>query len=132
MDDSKYKRIQTLLKPDRNKIRQALNWFCIKNNNKLNKTKAVKLIFFADRYHLRKYGRLVTSEEYYAMKLGPVASKTYNMLKTLNSDEINKYTCNGEFNQDVFSESDMEALKFSLSKPAGGVDIHVPVAWGLT
>jgi uncharacterized phage-associated protein len=36
--------------------------------------KALKLIYFADRYHLRKYGRLVTNDIYYAMNYGPVPS----------------------------------------------------------
>ena len=36
--------------------------------------KALKLVFFADRYHLRQYGRPVTNDEYMAMEFGPVPS----------------------------------------------------------
>ncbi|MCP4681504.1 MAG: SocA family protein [Desulfobacterales bacterium] len=36
--------------------------------------KAIKLIYFADRYHLRKYGRPITNDEYFAMTYGPVNS----------------------------------------------------------
>ena len=34
----------------------------------------IKLIFFADRYHIRKYGRPITNDEYLAMDFGPVNS----------------------------------------------------------
>lgn len=41
--------------------------------------KAIKLIWLSDRTHLRKYGRLIFNDTYYAMKLGPVASKTKDL-----------------------------------------------------
>ena len=34
------------------------------------------LVYMADRYHLRKYGRLISGDTYYAMQLGPVPSIT--------------------------------------------------------
>ncbi|MGH7497077.1 MAG: Panacea domain-containing protein [bacterium] len=34
----------------------------------------LKLVFFADRYHIRNYARPVSCDEYYALKLGPVPS----------------------------------------------------------
>jgi uncharacterized phage-associated protein len=37
--------------------------------------KAIKLIYFADRLHLRKYGRPIVGDVYWAMKLGPVGSR---------------------------------------------------------
>ena len=36
--------------------------------------KAIKLIYLADRLHLRKYGRPIIGDMYWAMKLGPVGS----------------------------------------------------------
>lgn len=36
--------------------------------------KALQLVYFADRYHLRKFGRPITNDEYFAMPYGPVAS----------------------------------------------------------
>jgi uncharacterized phage-associated protein len=53
---------------------QAINYFARKKEGKINKMKAIKLIYFADRYHLRKYGRPVIGDIYWAMKFGPVAS----------------------------------------------------------
>ncbi len=55
---------------------QAINYFARKKDGPINKMKAIKLIYFADRYHLRKYGRPVVGDDYWAMKLGPVASNT--------------------------------------------------------
>lgn len=62
------------LKFSHKKATQILNYFAIKEGGKINKMKALKLTFLADRYHLRKYGRLITNDEYFAMEFGPVAS----------------------------------------------------------
>src|SRR5687768_15230857 len=40
-----------------------------------------KVMFFADRDHLRAYGRPVTGESYIAMANGPVPSRTYDIIK---------------------------------------------------
>jgi hypothetical protein len=56
------------------KATQALNYFAIQNGGEIEKLHALKLVFFADRYHLRKYGRPVTNDQYWAMRLGPVPS----------------------------------------------------------
>lgn len=41
----------------------------------------VKSIFAADLFHLQKYGRPVTFDNYSALPFGPVPSETYDMLK---------------------------------------------------
>ena len=56
------------------KTTQALNFFARQSGGEINKLKALKLIFLADRYHLRRYGRPITGDEYFAMPYGPVAS----------------------------------------------------------
>lgn len=61
------------------KATQALNILARKKNGKINKMKAIKLIFLADRLHLRKYGRPIVGDMYWAMKLGPVGSLTKNV-----------------------------------------------------
>ena len=65
------------------KSTQALNYFARLSARgapqPLNKMKALKLLFFADRYHLRKYGRPVSDCAYFAMKNGPVASEAKNI-----------------------------------------------------
>jgi len=58
------------------KIVQVLNWLACRNGGCIGKLRAMKLVFFADRYHLRKYGRMVTEDDYWAMRYGPVPSLT--------------------------------------------------------
>ncbi len=41
----------------------------------------LKLLFYADKRHLNRYGRPITGDDYIAMQYGPVASTTYDMLK---------------------------------------------------
>lgn len=42
----------------------------------------LKLIFLADRYHLRKYGRTITGSTYFAMRYGPVASEIKTFIES--------------------------------------------------
>ncbi|ORC47815.1 hypothetical protein B2G74_22170 [Burkholderia sp. A27] len=41
----------------------------------------LKLRYFADKIHLQRYGSIASGDDYVAMKFGPVASNTYNMIK---------------------------------------------------
>jgi uncharacterized phage-associated protein len=110
------------------KCTQALNFFAHKAGGHINKMKALKLVFFADRYHVRKYGRLLTNDSYMAMEHGPVPSKTKDIAESNNylEDSIKNYSENfidpinnlvlrskSEVDEDVFSESDLEALNFA-------------------
>jgi uncharacterized phage-associated protein len=47
----------------------------------------LKLLYFADKIHLGKYGWLASGDDYVAMKFGPVGSGTYNMLKAARGDD---------------------------------------------
>lgn len=62
---------------DFKKTVMMINWFarqCFgKSEDKLD---LLKMIYMADRFHLRKYGRLISGDTYYAMNLGPVPSMT--------------------------------------------------------
>lgn len=40
-----------------------------------------KVLYFADREHLSRFGSLLTGDSYVAMRHGPVPSATYNLLK---------------------------------------------------
>jgi hypothetical protein len=51
--------------------------------------KALKLIFLADRYHLCRYGRLITNDSYVAMKHGPVPSATRDIVES--NDYLDEY-----------------------------------------
>lgn len=72
------------------KATQALNFLARKKDGKINKMKAIKLIFLADRLHLRKYGRPIVGDMYWAMKLGPVGSLTKNVaeLSSMSGDAL--------------------------------------------
>jgi len=72
------------------KATQALNLLARKKDGKINKMKAIKLIFLADRLHLRKYGRPIIGDMYWAMKLGPVGSLTKNVaeLSSISEDAL--------------------------------------------
>src|SRR5438105_15508174 len=61
------------------KATQALNFFARQEGGSINKMKALKLVYFADRYHLRRFGRPVVGDEYHAMNYGPVASGTKDL-----------------------------------------------------
>lgn len=114
---------------------QAINYFARKKDGKINKMKAIKLIYFADRYHLRKYGRPVVGDIYWAMKLGPVASTVLDIasLQKNISDECLNYalsylghprgdekgqtmTSKKEVDLQEFSQTDIEALEIAYKE----------------
>jgi uncharacterized phage-associated protein len=45
-----------------------------------DKLKLIKLLFFADRTHLRRYLSFISFDIYYALRNGPAASKTLNII----------------------------------------------------
>jgi len=61
------------------KTTQVLNFFACQSGGEINKLKALKLVYFADRYHLRRFGRPITGDEYLAMPYGPVASSAKDL-----------------------------------------------------
>lgn len=46
----------------------------------------LKVLYFADKDHLSKYGRFIAGESYVAMKHGPVPSGAYDMVKFVRGD----------------------------------------------
>ncbi len=51
-----------------------------------------KLLYFADKLHLERYGRGIIKDIYIAMKYGPVASGAYDLLKNGRLDPNNQIT----------------------------------------
>jgi uncharacterized phage-associated protein len=114
------------------KATQALNFFANRAGGSINKMKALKLVYFADRYHLRKYGRPVVGDEYLAMNYGPVASATKDLAemsdflgeeearyakKFIQPSETGRaFNSVSEVDEKVFSESDREALTFAWNR----------------
>ena len=113
---------------DHKKATQCLNHFVLKEGGQIDRLKALKLVYLADRYHLRKYGRLITNDMYFAMRLGLVASTTENIsegseyLGLAEKQYSSQYFCLksnhnlvslNPVDYDVFSDSDVEALDFA-------------------
>jgi hypothetical protein len=108
------------------KTTQALNFFARKSGGEMNKLKALKLVYFADRYHLRRYGRPITGDEYLAMPYGPVASGAKDLAEMgdfLSDDEraygaqflapVDRYSyrSTAEVAEKTLSESDRTAME---------------------
>lgn len=82
----------------------------------------VKTIWFADTWHLEKYGRPVTFDNYVAMENGPVPSATYDILKSKENRESlwwcapykgkanAYYNAQRPFNSEKLSESELKEL----------------------
>jgi hypothetical protein len=124
------------------KATQALNFFARKAGGRLSKMKALKLVFFADRYHLRKYGRLITNDEYWAMDYGPVASNTKDLAemssflgeqekvyaeKFLMAEDVNhQFASKAPVDEEALTLSDLEAMTFAwdtFGRRTGLVDL---------
>lgn len=97
--------------------------------------KIFKVLYFADREHLFRYGRPITGDTYIAMKDGPVPSKIDDIFKAVRGDsyfakvsDIVKLSDvfvvhdwyfiepKRDANMDYLSKSDVEVLTESLDK----------------
>ena len=70
--------------------------------------KIFKILYFADREHLNKYGRTITGDRYIAMSDGPVPSNLYDIFKSVRGDGF--YKDDGTFSQ-YFSVVDWDLIK---------------------
>jgi uncharacterized phage-associated protein len=111
------------------KVTQALNYFAEQSGGRINKMKALKLLFFADRFHLRKYGRPITNDEYFAMNYGPVPSGAKDLVEGSDFRPDSEKAYAGQYldpvdrfefssiakpDSEVFSKTDLEALGYAL------------------
>lgn len=62
------------------KIVHAIAFFAHRGLTGLTKMKVAKLLYFADKVHLRRHGRLLTGDAYYCMDHGPVPSAALNLM----------------------------------------------------
>lgn len=109
---------------------QSINLFATLEGGNINYMKAIKLIWLSDRYHLRNHGRTITGDVYFAMKNGPVASCTFDLIKNkdLSADETlykNEYltpsdryilSSKQEVNLKVFSTNELKVLHLIYSQ----------------
>jgi len=99
---------------------------------KAGKIKLIKLIYLADKYHLLRYGRTVTNDDYYAMERGPVGTtvkdvlsfdkemlaKDYKFVSKLIGKAGEDYIAipATHLHYDHLSDTDREALDFVIEK----------------
>jgi uncharacterized phage-associated protein len=111
---------------------QALNFFAQREGEKINKMKALKLLWLADRVHLWKHARPITDDTYFAMKFGPVASGSKDLIEESDfiesqteKDYTHKYlkrldklhyASTGETDNSVLSRSEFEALETTYNE----------------
>jgi uncharacterized phage-associated protein len=99
------------------KATQAILWLLHKHGGSMDKLKLVKLIFYADREHLARYGRPIVGGSYVAMQHGPVSSDLLNRLNEATPQSGSLFTiddyrilANSFVDEDKLSESDIEVL----------------------
>lgn len=77
-----------------------------------------KILYFADKTSLERYGRFICGETYYAMEHGPVPTNIYNLMKDAVTTEQYGFKVENERvlvplrqpDQDQLSESDLLCL----------------------
>ena len=108
------------------KIINTLGYFAQRQGGSINCMKAYKLIWLADRYHLRQYGRTITGDRYFAMQHGLVPSDAKNIVEGETPRHVSMtdglptgishdrqgytYSYSRPVESDLFSESDREVL----------------------
>ncbi len=111
---------------------QSINFFALKAGGSIDMLRALKLVFLADRYHIRKYGRPITGDTYWAMDYGPVGTLAKDIAERSEylgtqaveysskylepSDVSHRIATKDEMDYDPFSDSDIEALEFVWDK----------------
>jgi uncharacterized phage-associated protein len=133
--------------------------FLAKRVRDLDKLKAAKLLYFADKYHLVRYGRPIIGDRYHSLDYGPVPSKALDIMNQTIHDvppvatrqplrnlleryiEVDKahryprFRAKRSPDLDVFSESEIEALEHTLAEygDKSGVELvnisHREPAW---
>lgn len=95
----------------------------------------LKIMYFADKEHLSKYGRFICNDTYIAMNNGPVPSGAYDIIKHVRGDGyhpcVDQHAENSfevrkrpdykiiplrNFDSDLLSESDIECLNKAITQ----------------
>jgi uncharacterized phage-associated protein len=91
-----------------------------KTGNKLNKHKLFKILYFADKEHIAKYGRTFTGEPYIAMANGPVPSRLYDYIKLVEGK--NRFPISVDFVEEVNAHLGIEAPYWVISRKSVNMD----------
>jgi len=105
---------------------EAILWLVNQGENKLTKYYILKMLYYAEKYHLNHYGRPVFGDELSAMHEGPMPSTTYDLFKRViagivktdfvfGSDDRTIHASRPA-NTDYLSATDIKALKYGLEK----------------
>jgi uncharacterized phage-associated protein len=140
MDPSTMRRLSFRFNVD--KLIQTLTFLASRGVADLTKLRAAKLLFFADKYHLRKFGRPIVGDAYYCLDKGPIPSASLTVINDLISptvvegvsdpilDRVREYltvkrqwfgrhpelTAKRAPNLELLSESEIEALEDTIQR----------------
>jgi uncharacterized phage-associated protein len=118
------------------KMVQAIAFFASRGVRNLDTLKSAKLLYFADRDHLLRYGRPIIGDDYHVMKDGPIPTKGLTQIQDalasspqgrhdaafdeyLTVERTRKYShfiLAKEPDLEVFSDSDLEILDAIVAK----------------
>jgi uncharacterized phage-associated protein len=124
--------------PNPEKALEVILWIANRQGGRSDFYHILKILYFADKYHLRLYGRPIVGDTYDARYHGPVARLVYNILKgdayewQALQETVDKSDLDNSFNtdgyiaiknraadKDALSRSDIEALEVSFQKYSG-------------
>lgn len=109
-------------KYDKEKAIASLLYICNYLGGEWDKYSLLKILYFAEKKHLAKYGRSITGDTILALKYGPVPSESYSLTKSSPNfnlfveQEDNIIKANGDADLDMLSETDIECIEESISE----------------
>jgi uncharacterized phage-associated protein len=125
-------KISTVPEYDPEKVVHSLVYIAQKLGGVVDTYKALKIVFFADKRHLERYGRLIFGDTYIAMDHGPVPSGAYDVVKYVRGTAVwckphplakKALQAKGmniipliEADLDVFSDSDLMCLDEAIEE----------------
>jgi uncharacterized phage-associated protein len=81
-------------------LQKSIETILYVSQRQANLYRLLKILYFADKEHLAQYGRTICGDSYVAMRLGPVPSGAYDVIKCARGD--------GTF---LYDESILEAIE---------------------
>lgn len=88
---------------------KALEVVVYVSHNTNNLFNLVKTLYYADKLHLERYGRLISGDTYIAMEDGPVPSGAYDFIKLVRGDQF-------AYDQKIIDTHPEMALRIEVSK----------------